>query len=238
MSTIKAENLQLGDHATATNNFTLTTNLDGTAVLARGNQGATTQDILTIDASGNILFPADTNVNSAANGSSMVLLETQTASSSATIDFTANIDSTYEKYFITITDLDAATTGTDVRIKVMKSSVAVDGTSYYWSRDDINNAGTSAISNGAGDAFFALTNSIEATDTDSAFNAEIWFSSPSNTTYKKHFHGMVMYESTATNEMTGRFGGFHRDITAIDGIQFLMSSGNITSGTFKLYGIK
>ena len=50
--TIKTNAVQLGDSATATQNFTLRTNVDGTATLARGNVGATTQDILTIDAAG------------------------------------------------------------------------------------------------------------------------------------------------------------------------------------------
>jgi hypothetical protein len=54
MSTIKAKQLQLGDNATATQNFVWQTNNDGTAKLARGNVGATTQDILTVDAAGNL----------------------------------------------------------------------------------------------------------------------------------------------------------------------------------------
>lgn len=46
-------NLQLGDSLTATQNFTLTAAAaDGTLKLARGNAGATTQDILTVDAAG------------------------------------------------------------------------------------------------------------------------------------------------------------------------------------------
>ncbi len=49
--------VQLGDSATATQNFTLQTNVDGTAKLARGNAGATTQDILTVDAAGKVAFP-------------------------------------------------------------------------------------------------------------------------------------------------------------------------------------
>lgn len=50
--TIKS-NVQLGDSLTATQNFTLTAAAaDGTLKLARGNAGATTQDILTVDAAG------------------------------------------------------------------------------------------------------------------------------------------------------------------------------------------
>jgi len=51
---LKVNQVQLGDSATATQNFTLQTNVDGTAKLARGNAGATTQDILTIDTNGKV----------------------------------------------------------------------------------------------------------------------------------------------------------------------------------------
>lgn len=54
---IAINTLQLGDSATATNNFVLQTNLDGTAKIARGNAGATTQDILTVDAAGKVDLP-------------------------------------------------------------------------------------------------------------------------------------------------------------------------------------
>jgi len=54
MSRLKTNAVQLGDNATATQNFTLRTNNDGTMTLARGNVGATTQDILTVSADGNV----------------------------------------------------------------------------------------------------------------------------------------------------------------------------------------
>ena len=48
--------VQLGDSTTAANNFVWQTNTDGTAKLARGNIGATTQDILTVAADGKVNF--------------------------------------------------------------------------------------------------------------------------------------------------------------------------------------
>lgn len=56
--TVKTNAVQLGDSATATQNFTIRTNVDGTATVARGNVGATTQDILTIAADGTVKLPA------------------------------------------------------------------------------------------------------------------------------------------------------------------------------------
>lgn len=53
MSLLKAIKAQLGLSNTPANNFTITAEADnGTLKLARGNAGATTQDILTVDASG------------------------------------------------------------------------------------------------------------------------------------------------------------------------------------------
>lgn len=53
MSTVKAARHHIGISATPTQNFTLTAEaLDGSMKLARGNPGATTQDILTVDNAG------------------------------------------------------------------------------------------------------------------------------------------------------------------------------------------
>jgi hypothetical protein len=55
---LKINELQLGDSATATNNFVLRTNVDGTMTLARGNVGATTQDIFTVNTNGGVTLGA------------------------------------------------------------------------------------------------------------------------------------------------------------------------------------
>lgn len=58
MSLIKIIKAQLGLSVTPANNFTLDASADnGTMKLARGNAGATTQDIMTVDALSQIDFP-------------------------------------------------------------------------------------------------------------------------------------------------------------------------------------
>ena len=62
--------VQLGDSSTASQNFVLQTNADGTAKLSRGNLGATSQDIFTVDAAGQVALVANTAnklVNAAGN---------------------------------------------------------------------------------------------------------------------------------------------------------------------------
>lgn len=66
MSLLKAIKAQLGLSNTPANNFTITAEADnGTLKLARGNAGATTQDILTVDAGGKPTFPQLTKTISA-----------------------------------------------------------------------------------------------------------------------------------------------------------------------------
>ena len=57
MSKLALDTLQLGSSATASQNLVIKTNKDGTFTIARGNEGATTQDLLTIDAAGKIDLP-------------------------------------------------------------------------------------------------------------------------------------------------------------------------------------
>lgn len=63
MSLIKAIKHQLGLSVTPANNFTFTAEADnGTMKLARGNAGATTQDVMTVDAAGKVAFPQNVSV--------------------------------------------------------------------------------------------------------------------------------------------------------------------------------
>jgi len=71
MSLIKAIRSQIGLSSTASQNFTLDASAaNGTLKLARGNAGATTQDILTVDAAGVVTMNqgvSDTSVKTALN---------------------------------------------------------------------------------------------------------------------------------------------------------------------------
>ena len=58
MSLLKIIKAQLGLSTTPANNFVLDASAqDGTLKLSRGNEGATTQDVLVVDAAGKVTFP-------------------------------------------------------------------------------------------------------------------------------------------------------------------------------------
>ena len=84
MAKVSGNSIQLGDSATASQNFVLQTMLDGTAKLSRGNLGSTTQDVLTVDAAGKV-----TLTNGEVATASKLQSGTAIASTSGTsIDFT------------------------------------------------------------------------------------------------------------------------------------------------------
>lgn len=64
MSLLKTNGVQIGQSVTATQNFTLYTPVtpDGSIRLSRGNSGATTQDVLTVNSSGGVLLRLPTTV--------------------------------------------------------------------------------------------------------------------------------------------------------------------------------
>jgi len=105
MSLLKSNSVQIGQSATATQNFTLSvpSSPDGTIKLARGNSGATTQDILTVNSSGAVTLT---------NGGTITSAEAQASTSGTAIDFTG-IPSWVKK------------------VTVMFSGVSASGTSSY-----------------------------------------------------------------------------------------------------------
>jgi len=94
MSLLKANSVQIGQSATATQNFTLSvpSSPDGTIKLARGNSGATTADILSINASGVITgstFSGATINSSTVNGGTITSGTAVASTSGTAIDFTS-----------------------------------------------------------------------------------------------------------------------------------------------------
>lgn len=94
MSLIKLIKAQLGLSGTPGNNFTLDASADnGTMKLARGNAGATTQDILTVGADGKVAFPQ--NAQSWQNvAASRVIGTTYSNNTGQTIDISVSLINT------------------------------------------------------------------------------------------------------------------------------------------------
>ena len=80
--------IQLGDSVTPTQNFVIQTNIDGTAKIARGVFGSTSQDIMSINVDGSVTFPNGINLQNNFTIPRMVLGTAKATTSGTSIDFT------------------------------------------------------------------------------------------------------------------------------------------------------
>ena len=121
MSKIKGDAIQIGSSVTASQNCTLTANGDGTFTLARGNIGATTDDLLTIDANG---------VVTAENGiiTNRLVSETAITTTSGTEHDFTNIPSWVKR--ITVMFNGVSTNGTSSKLIQLGDSGGVETTGY------------------------------------------------------------------------------------------------------------
>ena len=177
---------------------------------------------------------------------SQVLLSEQTASSSASISFTSGIDSTYPIYKFEFVNIHAQTDDTFATFQA-----STDGgsnynttatTTFFQSKHDEADTATSLSYSSSLDfaqstSFLYFQQPLGA-DADQSFSGSMTIFNPSSTTFVKHFISRV--NGIAHNDRTNDnfVAGYFNTTSAINGIQFKISSGNIDSGIIKLYGIK
>ena len=189
---------------------------------------------------------AVTALPASVSGGSLNLISTQTASSSATIDFTSGLDSTYKEYIFKFYDVHPATDNADFNFQTSTnggSSYGVTVTNTYFSAYHNEGGSYTSLAYRSGVDLAQSTNFIELGDeigneNDQCFAATLHLFDPSNTTFVKHY----LYRGSHT-QGNGDYmvdilaAGYFNTTSALDAIQFKFSSGNIDAGTIKLYGV-
>ena len=89
-----------------------------------------------------------------------------------------------------------------------------------------------------GTAFQILDLSEVGNQNDECVSGYLWLFNPSSTTFVKHFIAQSVINAADDVIHVGHVSGYFNTTSAIDEIQFKMSSGDTDAGTFKLYGIK
>ena len=172
----------------------------------------------------------------------LTLLTTATASSSATLDFTSSINSTYNSYLFKCVDIHPATDNAEFQINFRDGSSAYDATkttTFFRARHG-EDASLGNLSYDDGNDLAQATGVQKlveniGADNDQALSGTVHLFNPSSTTFVKHF--MSDFNSTSGDNASDRFvvAGYCNVTAAIDGVQFSMSSGNIDSGVVKIY---
>ena len=177
---------------------------------------------------------------------SMTLISTQTASSSATVSFTSGIDSTYKEYIFKCINIHPATneqnftfqadTGTNTNYNQAITST------FFRAYNQEDSGGTAlgyltSRDQAQGTSFQPLTVTI-GNGNDECTNGTIHLFDPSNTTFAKHFLSRFIDYEGGNQAVDNYCAGYFNTTTAITRVQFKFASGNIDSGTIKLYGVK
>jgi len=201
---------------------------------------------MSINFANNNSLSAITTKPSGLSGSAMTLLSTQTASSSSTISFTSGIDSTYKEYIFKFFDIHPSADDKTFQFNMSADSgsnynVTKTTTVFKANHDEGDSATNLTYDSGEdlaqGTGFQTLGNGVGG-DNDQSLSGTLHLFDPSNTTFVKHFISTIQYY--AFNNYTNNFyvAGYGNTTSAVDAVQFKFNSGNIDSGTIKLYGIK
>ena len=179
----------------------------------------------------------------------MVLIKTLTASSSATLSFVDGssdvvLDNTYPIYVFKYIGIHPATDNASLTFQGSTDggsnyNTTITSTLFqaYHKEDDSGpNVAYSTYDQAQGTAFQIICQGIGNANDENG-SGYLYLFNPSSTTFVKHFIGRgsnYHYQDYAEDENAA---GYFNTTSAIDAIQFKMSSGTF-DGKIKLYGIK
>lgn len=172
-------------------------------------------------------------------GGGWVPIQTQTVSSAvASVDFTSGIDGTYKAYAVVMSNVNVAD-GQNFLLRTSANSGASfdEGASdYQWAHLGYDAGGSTQNSGDNADTGGTISRFVGAA-TGERLNGILSLHDPSATGFTSAHYEIVSFNSFS-GDLTVRVGGVTRLAAAsVNAIRFLMSSGNIASGTFTLYGL-
>jgi hypothetical protein len=174
----------------------------------------------------------------AGGGGALVLLEQHTASASASLDFETWYDAAYDTYLIEIVALVVATDNVNIILRMSTDGGATydSGNNYAWAA---NQVATNAFNAGVGSAADSSIQLARAVD-NAATNGVIGhytLANPASTASYKGLTGQSFMLQNDANFYVMNGGGLYLSTTAVNAFQILASSGNLASGTVRVYGI-
>ena len=192
--------------------------------------------------------PPSATTSAQVGAGAMTLIKTVTASASTDISFvhgTSDVvfDSTYKIYlfkFISLhlssdtylsllgrdggSSFDATKQSTYFRVEHAEDNSSTN-LAYKTNLDVAQSTGETKLSGNTSD------------DNDNAYSGELYVFNPSSTTFQKNYFGQINVISGSDALEAGYFSGYFNHTAALDGIKIAVGTGNIASGTIKMYGI-
>lgn len=225
--------------ATFTGALTLTNNVTSLILPNNGSNITTAAgDVLgAINlGSGNwkVLFYIRASGQQVGTTSNKVLVNTLSPVSVASISDTTSFTATYSEYEIDIENLIPATNGVTLYM-TEQSGGSFQTSGYYWRQ--LNYAGAVGVTVGSNAVNFQLTGaSIVQNAAGGGVTCRATVSNVSSTSVYKIIQSRCSSIGTAAAEGDQVDGGWLGGSGAITGLSFSFNSGNISSGTIKIYG--
>ena len=181
----------------------------------------------------------------------MTLIKTLTASSSSTLSFVDGssdvvLDSTYPIYVFKFINIHPSANSEDFTFNMSAdtgSNYNVTKTTTFFDARHGEDGSDAVLAYSANRDLAQSTNfQMLAREigngNDETTSGTLHLFNPSSTTFVKHFISNFNSYYSENYTMNHYVAGYGNTTSAVDAIQFKMSSGNIDAGTIKLYGIK
>ena len=175
----------------------------------------------------------------------MNLITTNTISSGvSSSSFTSNIDSTYDTYMFKFINCHPASNNVYLDFQGSTDSGSNYNTTitstFFRAYNAENDSGATLLyvtgaDQAQGTSYQNLSRGI-GNGNDECVSGYLHLFNPSDTTFVKHFLSVTQINDSANSQNT-YVGGYFNTTSAIDAVQFKMSSGNIDSGVIKMYGL-
>ena len=169
------------------------------------------------------------------------LIGSQTAANSATIDFTG-LSNAYNSYCIVVSNIIPVTNGVSLFMRTSTNN----GTSYDVGASDYNYRLAGAVDNSVGANSGTNAAQIKLTGLSSYVlgngTAQALFGTIGlyniGSANRAYIQGSLSCYNSSNLQERDWCDGFRNSATAVNAVRLIMSSGNISSGTFTLYGLE
>jgi len=179
------------------------------------------------------------NTFASPGGGDFVLLSTINVTSAVSeVDITSGIDSTYSNYKIIFNKVRPTVDGAVAYMRVFSAGTINTGAVYRQSGVGMDSVGN-ARNLFASTSLYSLSHNVGVgNSSDEHISGEIILFDPSESgTYTKLITSKSIFIKTDAQGATVTGGTMVQGLSAITGIRLYFSSGNISTGTIKLYGI-
>lgn len=175
----------------------------------------------------------------------MTLLNTLSPNGVASTNDTSSFTSTYSRYMIAFDNVTPATNTTSFQMQIATAAGAFISAASYVSMAMVNVSSVVVTDTFTTAMLLSGTRSTTAMQTSTVYglNGFIYLTNPANAVFRKSIFGEVSYAgagaavSTTTLAQAVINAVFDGNSSPITGVNFLFNSGNIATGTIRIYGV-